>query len=51
MQSTHEEDYSKPMYEEKITLKRPLFIQESEAKNKISPTGEGYNSPFSYGST
>ncbi|MPM23592.1 ATP-dependent helicase/nuclease subunit A [bioreactor metagenome] len=41
MQSIHEEDYSKPLYEEKITLKRPLFIQESEAKNKISPQERG----------
>lgn len=41
MQSDQEEDYSKPMYEEKITLKRPLFIQESEAKNKISPQERG----------
>ena len=41
MQSTHEEDYSKPLYEEKLTLKRPLFIQESEAKNKISPQERG----------
>ena len=41
MQSTHEEDYSKPMYDEKITLKRPLFIQESESKNKISPQERG----------
>lgn len=41
MQSIHEEDYSKPMYEEKITLKRPLFIQEDEAKNKISPQERG----------
>ena len=41
MQSTHEEDYSKPLYEEKLTLKRPLFIQEGEAKNKISPQERG----------
>ena len=41
MQSIHEEDYSESMYEEKITLKRPLFIQESEAKNKISPQERG----------
>lgn len=41
MQSTHEEDYSKPLYEEKVTLKRPLFIQESEAKNKINPLERG----------
>ena len=41
MQSIHEEDYSEPMYEEKITLKRPLFIQEDEAKNKISPQERG----------
>ncbi len=41
IQSVHEEDYSKPMYEEKITLKRPLFIQEDEAKNKISPQERG----------
>ena len=41
MQSTHEEDYSEHMYEEKITLKRPLFIQEDEAKNKISPQERG----------
>ena len=41
MQSTHEEDYSKPLYEEKLTLKRPLFIQESESKNKISPQERG----------
>lgn len=41
MQSTHEEDYSKSLYEEKVTLKRPLFIQESEAKNKINPLERG----------
>lgn len=41
MQSIHEEDYSESMYEEKVTLKRPLFIQESEAKNKISPQERG----------
>ena len=41
VQSTYEEDYSKPMYDEKITLKRPLFIQESESKNKISPLERG----------
>ena len=41
MQSTHEEDYSEHMYEEKVTLKRPLFIQEDEAKNKISPQERG----------
>ena len=41
MQSTHEEDYSKPLYEEKVALKRPLFIQESEAKNKINPLERG----------
>ena len=41
MQSTHEEDYSKHMYEEKTTLKRPLFIQENEAKDKISPQERG----------
>lgn len=41
MQSIHEEDYSQSMYEEKMTLKRPLFIQESEAKNKISPQERG----------
>ena len=29
------------MYEEKVTLKRPLFIQESEAKNKINPLERG----------
>lgn len=41
MQSIHEEDYSEHLYEEKTTLKRPLFIQESEAKNKISPQERG----------
>ena len=42
MQSTHEEDYSKNMYEERqITLKRPLFIQEDESKSKISPQERG----------
>ena len=41
MQSTHEEDYSQPLYEEKLTLKRPLFIKESEAKDKISPQERG----------
>ena len=41
MQNTHDEDYSKPMFEEKITLKRPLFIQEDETKNKISPQERG----------
>ena len=29
------------MHEEKVTLKRPLFIQEDEAKNKISPQERG----------
>ena len=41
MQNQYEEDYSKPMYEEKITLKKPLFIQEIQEKNKISGAERG----------
>ena len=41
IQNTYEEDYSKPLYEEKVILKRPLFIQESESKNKINSLERG----------
>ena len=41
IQSTYEEDYSKPLYEERLTLKRPLFIQENEEKNKINALERG----------
>ncbi|MEG1409634.1 MAG: helicase-exonuclease AddAB subunit AddA [Terrisporobacter sp.] len=41
MQSQHEEDYSENIYEEKITLKKPLFIQETQDKNKITPQERG----------
>ncbi len=41
IQNTHEEDYSKPLYEESVTLKRPLFIQEDESKSKINALERG----------
>ena len=41
MQNQYEEDYSKPMFEDKITLKKPLFIQETQEKTKITGAERG----------
>lgn len=41
IQNTYEEDYSDDIFVEKINIKTPLFIQENEDKEKISPSERG----------
>ncbi|RDY25964.1 helicase-exonuclease AddAB subunit AddA [Romboutsia weinsteinii] len=41
IQNNHEEDYSKEIFNTKVNLKKPLFLQKIEEKDKISAAERG----------